>query len=316
MLRWLKISLCWAAVITAGCGSSGGPKVYTTFECLADPACPHPLVSAHRGSCGNEPENTLAAYLDCEAKGVTMVEIDPRQTADGVWVIMHDSDVIRTTNGETLFPDRVEVDQLTAAEFATLVIDDERCAENPNANPERCRPPTLQEVLDRTGPQLLIDMDFKAGDPASAAALIDAAGAGERVLFFDSNLESLRAYRGVIGDGLVMPRAQDAASTAQLVEQVGEELELRWIHVDPAYLADARTAAFPAGVRLYLNAWDYNVDTWLYAAELTPDEEQKQEFLTKAWQLLDELIENGARGLGTDRGAQLSDYLYPDGFGF
>lgn len=308
----MVLLVCWVVI---GCGGSGsGPKIYTPAECLADPACPHPLLSAHRGLCGEEPENTLAAYLDCQAKGVPMIEIDPRQTVDGEWVIMHDSDVSRTTNGETLYPGRFEVAQLTLAEFSALVIDDPRCTD-PEAYPDRCRPPTLRAVLERTSPALLIDLDFKAGDATAAAELIREMEAAERVLFFDANLDSLRAYRAVNSDGLVMPRAEDAASTARLVEQVGEELNLRWIHVDPGYLRDAFEAVSPSGVRLYLNAWDYGVDIWLYAAELTEDEEKKAEYEQQAWKLLDELLANGARNLGTERGPQMVEYLFPEGFG-
>ncbi|MBI5482214.1 MAG: hypothetical protein HY906_25385 [Deltaproteobacteria bacterium] len=54
-----------------GCGNEPPARTWTPAECLADRACPLPLVSAHRGNCGaGEPENTLAAYLACEARGV------------------------------------------------------------------------------------------------------------------------------------------------------------------------------------------------------------------------------------------------------
>ncbi|NMB77087.1 MAG: glycerophosphodiester phosphodiesterase family protein [Myxococcales bacterium] len=307
-MAWLP----WSLVSAAACGGGGGGGGFDPVSCLADAACPYALVSAHRGMCGDEPENTLAAYLGCQALGVPMVEVDPRQTADGVWVLMHDDDVTRTTDGETRFPGKTRVDQLTAAEFAQLVINDSRCAGDPEANPERCHPALLEDLLRRTRPELLLDVDFKAGDATSLATLVKTLGAERRILFFDSNLESLRAYRAVVPGGLVMARVSSAAEAGQLVREVGPELELRWVHIDPGYLADAAREVAGSGARLYLNAWDYEVDLWLYAAELATDPEQRREMEEKAWTRLDELLQNGARGLGSERGAQISARLYPE----
>jgi glycerophosphoryl diester phosphodiesterase len=295
----------------AGCASGDNGGGFDPVSCLADPACPYALVSSHRGLCRDEPENTLAAYLQCQALGVPMVEIDPRQTLDGVWVIMHDDDVERTTDGESRFPGRTRVEELTSAEFSSLVIDDSRCADNPESNPDRCHPPTLEQVILRTDPDLLLDVDFKAGDAVSLATLVKSLGVERRVLFFDSNLDSLRAFRTVVPTGLVMARVSSAAEAGQLVRESGRELDLRWIHIDPDYLAEAAAAVAGSQARLYLNAWDYEIDLWLYAAELAADPEQRREMEEKAWVRLDELLENGARGLGSERGAQLAARLYP-----
>ena len=46
------------------------------------------------------PENTLAAYRMSVAKGFNMVECDVRFTRDGVPVLLHDSSVDRTSDGE------------------------------------------------------------------------------------------------------------------------------------------------------------------------------------------------------------------------
>ncbi len=299
-------------LLLLGCAGSEG---WNTRKCLSDPSCPFPIVSAHRGLCGDEPENTLAAYRQCENMGVPMVELDPRQTADGHWVIMHDSDVTRTTNGEQLYGTRVGVDELTIEEFEALVIDDQRCSDDPDSNPARCHPPTFEQVIEGTGPGLLIDADFKSGDAAAFGDLVRSLGATDRVLFFDNDADSLRAYMEHAGGGIVMHRAHDAQEVGQIMSALGEELELKWIHIDPAYLADALAKVADTGVRLYLNTWDYNVDTWLYAAEAIDDPEQKAEFERKAFELLDELVRDGAMGLGTDRARQISSYLYPNGLG-
>ena len=50
-------------------------------------------VVSHRGLSGGEPENTLEAFGASVARGVEAIELDVRQTADGVLVVSHDSTV-------------------------------------------------------------------------------------------------------------------------------------------------------------------------------------------------------------------------------
>lgn len=63
-----------------------------------------PQVSGHRGAGGMlgaiAPEDTLAAYRAGIATGLEFVETDPRPTADGVLVNIHDPEVNRTTDGK------------------------------------------------------------------------------------------------------------------------------------------------------------------------------------------------------------------------
>jgi glycerophosphoryl diester phosphodiesterase len=55
--------------------------------------------SAHRGVRALAPENTLPAIQKAIEMGYDYVEMDVRYTKDGVPVLMHDSSVMRTTNG-------------------------------------------------------------------------------------------------------------------------------------------------------------------------------------------------------------------------
>ncbi len=58
-----------------------------------------PRVIAHRGGRGLWPENTLYAFRRAADLGADVLEMDIRQTADGVLVILHDETVDRTTDG-------------------------------------------------------------------------------------------------------------------------------------------------------------------------------------------------------------------------
>ncbi|MCB9507006.1 MAG: glycerophosphodiester phosphodiesterase family protein [Myxococcales bacterium] len=71
----------------------------TPRSCVEDPACEAPLVIAHRGLHEAVPENSLAAIRAAAAQRLDMVEVDVRETADDVLVLMHDGDVDRTTDG-------------------------------------------------------------------------------------------------------------------------------------------------------------------------------------------------------------------------
>src|SRR5688500_8652637 len=56
-----------------------------------------PLVIAHRGCWRQPAENSIAGLRKCADIGVDFVEIDLRETADGVIVLLHDDTLDRTT---------------------------------------------------------------------------------------------------------------------------------------------------------------------------------------------------------------------------
>jgi len=64
------------------------------------------LVAAHRGARSLAPENTLAAARLALAAGARMWEIDVRMSRDEHVVLLHDSDLKRTSDAQNKFPDR------------------------------------------------------------------------------------------------------------------------------------------------------------------------------------------------------------------
>jgi glycerophosphoryl diester phosphodiesterase len=58
------------------------------------------LVIGHRGAMGYMPENTLASFEEAVRRGADLVEMDVQLSADNEVVVMHDTSVGRTTNGE------------------------------------------------------------------------------------------------------------------------------------------------------------------------------------------------------------------------
>ncbi len=93
---------------------------------------------AHRGYSAIAPENTLPAFRLAGENGFWGAECDTSPTADGVWIVMHDDTVDRTTNGEG------PVNRFTFDEIRALTIDG---GHNPEKYPE-ANVPLLTEYLD------------------------------------------------------------------------------------------------------------------------------------------------------------------------
>ena len=55
-----------------------------------------PLIIAHRGASRHAPENTLAAIRLAVGSGADGIEIDLRLSKDGIPVVIHDADLLRT----------------------------------------------------------------------------------------------------------------------------------------------------------------------------------------------------------------------------
>ncbi|MBV2363264.1 glycerophosphodiester phosphodiesterase [Streptomonospora nanhaiensis] len=103
------------------------------------------IVVAHRGASAYAPENTLAALRAARERGADMAEIDVRPTADGAFVVMHDSTLRRTTDVADVFPERrtFNVADFTLAEIRRL---DAGAWFGPGFAGERV--PTLHESLE------------------------------------------------------------------------------------------------------------------------------------------------------------------------
>lgn len=82
---------------------------------MRDPALPE--VVAHRGSNEDEPEHSLAAYLQAIDDGADAVECDIRLTADGTLVCVHDRRIDRTSTGRGVVS-RLTLAQLMAHDFS------------------------------------------------------------------------------------------------------------------------------------------------------------------------------------------------------
>lgn len=130
-------------------------------------------IIGHRGACGLAPENTIESFEKAIALGARWVEFDVRLTQDGVPVVIHDSQMYRTTR----LRGRVENTTSQALRAAGSKVS---------------RVPFLREVLallDAHGVGAYVEI--KACPPAALPALLDQVGVARQdriVSSFDRRL--------------------------------------------------------------------------------------------------------------------------------
>ncbi|MBN2044083.1 MAG: glycerophosphodiester phosphodiesterase [Anaerolineales bacterium] len=157
---------------------------------------PRPAIFAHRGASHDAPENTLKAFQLALQQNADGIELDVHLSADQQVVVIHDSDLNRTTNGRG----RVEelslhdLKQLDAGEGETI--------------------PTLVEVLELVGDQILLNIELKGFSsdadklPQAVLGLTRDFGLSDRVIYssFDPHvLMLLHRLDPAAQAGLLLP---------------------------------------------------------------------------------------------------------------
>jgi glycerophosphoryl diester phosphodiesterase len=269
--------------------------------CVLDPSCGDVLLVAHRGEGVAEPENSRAAIVAVALLGADIVEIDVRETSDGVPVILHDDTLTRTTNQSEIFPDRASVGELTLAEVKTLTLYDEegRCGDA-SSNEERCRVPTLREALAVARGRVILMLDYKSAALSRVADDIVAEEAQDFAFFFDANEANLDEMETLVPGLVTMARANDATTGLNLLSRRQPAL----LHADTGYLAALKSAAGEFGTKLFVNVF-VEVDFGIIAYELTGESEH----LGLASDELARVVASGADVLQSNRTPVIREML-------
>lgn len=144
-----------------------------------------PLVLGHRGASAHATENTLAAFRRAREDGADGVELDVIRCRTGEIVVFHDDDLSRLAGR----PDAVRDLPLAALRDVRLTPGGEI--------------PTLSEVIEELGPDMLINIELKARNRSWAgqrlapavAALIRRHGLEERALVSSFHPLALARFR-------------------------------------------------------------------------------------------------------------------------
>ncbi len=181
-----------------------------------------PLVIGHRGAPVDHPENTLESFEAAIRAGADMVELDVRLSADGVAVIMHDSDVSATTDGSGF------VHELSLADMKRLDASGGRGA--------RVEVPTFAEALQTLAGRAGVDVEIKnmPGEPAfdspresiadAVLAELDRAGFAGPVLVSSFNwlsIERIRSARPEVPTGFLTAAVIDPAAALVYARSAG-----------------------------------------------------------------------------------------------
>lgn len=197
MKKKKKIFICVLCVVAAVCVAGGlfaklrtkkiRPKDTVSIKSISAVNIDEITLTAHRGLSAIEPENTLPAFkAACEAK-YNYVEFDIEPTSDGKWIVMHDDDLRRTTNGHGKITER------TLAEVSALKIDNGANIENYTD----LRVPTFEEtmaLLDRYYPNTKPMIEIKSIGKNNLDSLIEffkdyaARGRSTIVISFDKDI--------------------------------------------------------------------------------------------------------------------------------
>lgn len=137
------------------------------------------LTIGHRGVMGVEPENTLRSFLRAERAGMDAIELDLHLSKDSALVVMHDTEVDRTTDGTGALADH------TLAELRTLDA----------GQGERI--PVFEEVLDAVRSPIQAEIKDAAA-ARSLAEVMHRRGLVERVEVSSFHDEAIAEIRSLV----------------------------------------------------------------------------------------------------------------------
>ncbi|WP_405936247.1 glycerophosphodiester phosphodiesterase family protein [Streptomyces sp. NBC_00726] len=226
-----------------------------------------PRVYAHRGASAYAPENTLPAVDRADALGFDWVENDVQLTRDGVVVVIHDTDLRRTTNAEELFPDRAPwaVKDFTAAEISLL---DAGGWFGPGYAGTRV--PTLHQYLRRlghNGQNLLLEIKSPESYPGIERATLrvldeegwlDRSHVQGRLVIQSFGADSLRTVHSLRPDlvtgFLGTPTVAELPAYAGFADQINPS----YTGLSGSYVTAVHALKGPHGKRLQVNPWTVN----------------------------------------------------------
>ncbi|MFC9176705.1 glycerophosphodiester phosphodiesterase family protein [Streptomyces sp. NPDC057107] len=265
-VRTATASTAAAAVLGAGALLLPAAQPQETTAWTPDRSA-GPTVVAHRGASGYAPENTLAAVDAAKALSIDWVENDVQRTKDGVLVVLHDTDLKRTTDVEEVFPGRAPwaVKDFTAAEVAKLDAGSWFGQQFAGA-----RVPTLTQFVDRlerNRQKLLLEIKSPTAYPGierdilrvlGQAGWLDRTHVRDRLVvqsFGADSVKRVHALRPDITTGFLgTPAVADLPSYAAFTDQINPS----YATIGADYVAAVQRLKGAHGKPLRVNTWTVN----------------------------------------------------------
>lgn len=200
---------------------------------------------AHRGVPIKGPENTIRAIRFAGMYGFELVELDVQKTADGVYILMHDKTVDRTTDGTG------PVSSFTFEEIRRLTVDQEYFGRDPD---EVIRVPTFEEACQecsRWGLGINVDcskMQWGEEEITYVAEMLKKYQLWEKSFFVNGNQESRRLMAELYPDVHLTWLSKDQDPTANIAEVATYQnafVSYSIKHITPELIASYRAAHVP-----------------------------------------------------------------------
>jgi len=211
------------------------------------------LYAGHRGMGGGvegsvAPELTLSALRAAIAYGLDYVEVDPRQTSDGVLVVMHDSTVDRTTYGHG------KVSDLTFAQVRALRIRSEQYPGD-----FACESvPTFEEVLRTCRGHVRVLVDAEKTDRIDLVVqAIRATDSHDWAIFDARDVSKIRQALALDPRLEVMIRPDRVADIASACSELGQRPVI--MQLGRAQLGEGTSIVHAYGAKVLTNVFDEDV---------------------------------------------------------
>lgn len=215
-------------------------------------------ICAHRGASDTHPENTLSSFREAILLGTQMIEFDVGLTKDGELVLMHDSTVDRTTDGQG------KLAELTLAAVQKL---DAGSWKNKKFKGERV--PTLRQALDMMPDNIWLNVHLKDGGTELAEKAAKTILNAERVhqCFLACNAEAAAAAKDIAANIQICNMERQADSEQYVAETIAAEADFIQLLGEESVSPKQTELLRSAGVRInYCCANDASKTKELFAA--------------------------------------------------
>lgn len=178
------------------------------FDCVREEG--RVLISAHRGGpIGDYPENAIETFAHNVAAGPVLLEVDVRQSTDGVLFLYHDDDLGRASTGSG------PVSGLSWAELSRSRLLDV------NGQQTDFSIPTLEAALlwAKDKPAIL-QLDIKPGAPyQDVTALLRQTGMTGQIVMISYSAAQARAFHNLAPSAMLSISAGSGAALDQLLQE-------------------------------------------------------------------------------------------------
>jgi glycerophosphoryl diester phosphodiesterase len=232
-----------------GAATKKATRASTTAACIRDPKCKGRFVAGHRGAGGDlgriAPEDSLAAYRAAIAMGADLVETDPRPTADGVLVNVHDTTVDRIAEGTG------EVAKMTLVDLQRLKLKTEKFQGDFTCE----RIPTFEDVLAQAkgGTMVLVDAN-KTDRVDLLVAAIQKTDTLDWAIFDTSDTKKIDDALKLEPRLLIQVRADQAAEVPALIAQYAAHPPV-FVEISQTLFPTGANETHAAGLRALTNAF-------------------------------------------------------------